>query len=199
MKRVATLASVLLLVGWASGVEAQLTGSPHNFLDDTIAGASVTEDWNTGTLCGPCHTPHGGSSTAPLWNHTASGETFTAYTAGPNTDHTPGAPSGVSLLCLGCHDGATALDAYAGGAGTSGYDMATWSSGAYDASIIGTDLSASHPVSFSYATGGSGLDTQTNAEADGITTDDIIRTLLADTPVDDADPSTTRRMDAVMR
>ncbi|MCP3903893.1 MAG: AAA domain-containing protein [Planctomycetes bacterium] len=41
--------------------------------------------------------------------------------------------------------------------------------------------------------------TNFNAEADGITTDDIISSLLADIPVDDADPSTTRRMDAVMR
>ncbi len=41
--------------------------------------------------------------------------------------------------------------------------------------------------------------TNFNAEADGVTTDDIIRTLISDTPVDDADADTTRRMDAVMR
>ncbi|MHC5113101.1 MAG: AAA family ATPase [Planctomycetota bacterium] len=41
--------------------------------------------------------------------------------------------------------------------------------------------------------------TNFNAEADGVTTDDIIRSLLEETPIDDADANTTRRMDAVMR
>ena len=41
--------------------------------------------------------------------------------------------------------------------------------------------------------------TNFNAEADSITTDDIIQTLLEQTPVDSADASTTRRMDAVMK
>ncbi|MHC5004004.1 MAG: AAA family ATPase [Planctomycetota bacterium] len=38
-----------------------------------------------------------------------------------------------------------------------------------------------------------------NAEADGITTDDIVRTLLDEIPVDSSDPETTKRMDAVLR
>jgi MoxR-like ATPase len=41
--------------------------------------------------------------------------------------------------------------------------------------------------------------TNFNAEADGITTDDIIRTLLEETPVDTADASTRKQMDAVMQ
>ncbi len=41
--------------------------------------------------------------------------------------------------------------------------------------------------------------TNFNAEADGITPDAIIRTLLDEIPVDQSDPSTVRRMDAVMR
>ncbi|TVQ54391.1 MAG: MoxR family ATPase [Phycisphaerales bacterium] len=41
--------------------------------------------------------------------------------------------------------------------------------------------------------------TNFNAEADGITTDDIIRTLIDETPVDGSDPSSERQMDAVMR
>ncbi len=41
--------------------------------------------------------------------------------------------------------------------------------------------------------------TNFNAEADGITPDIIIRTLLDELPVDRSDPSTARRMDAVMR
>jgi MoxR-like ATPase len=41
--------------------------------------------------------------------------------------------------------------------------------------------------------------TNFNAEADGVTTDDIIRTLVEKIPVDTADPGTTRQMDSVMK
>ena len=41
--------------------------------------------------------------------------------------------------------------------------------------------------------------TNFNAEADGVTTDDIIRTLVESIPVDNADPATARQMDTVMR
>ncbi|NNF43716.1 MAG: AAA family ATPase [Phycisphaerales bacterium] len=41
--------------------------------------------------------------------------------------------------------------------------------------------------------------TNFNAEADGVTTDDIVQRLIDDTPIDTADAATTRQMDAVMR
>ena len=41
--------------------------------------------------------------------------------------------------------------------------------------------------------------TNFNAEADGVTTDDIVRDLLERIPVDSADESTARQMDAVVR
>ena len=41
--------------------------------------------------------------------------------------------------------------------------------------------------------------TNFNAEADGVSTDDIIKSLLDEIPVDDADPKANRQMDAVMR
>jgi MoxR-like ATPase len=41
--------------------------------------------------------------------------------------------------------------------------------------------------------------TNFNAEADNVTTDDIVRALLEATPVDTADAATTRQMDSVMR
>ena len=40
--------------------------------------------------------------------------------------------------------------------------------------------------------------TNFNAEADGVTTDDIVRELLEKIPVESADPVTRRQMDAVM-
>ena len=41
--------------------------------------------------------------------------------------------------------------------------------------------------------------TNFNAEADGVTTDDIVNTLLKDTRVDTSDAATVKQMDAVMR
>jgi MoxR-like ATPase len=41
--------------------------------------------------------------------------------------------------------------------------------------------------------------TNFNAEADGITSDDIITTLIDQTPVDESDPTTRKHMDAVVR
>ncbi|MCA9291763.1 MAG: MoxR family ATPase [Phycisphaerales bacterium] len=41
--------------------------------------------------------------------------------------------------------------------------------------------------------------TNFNAEADGVTTDAIVRALIEQIPVDGSDPATTRRMDSVMR
>ncbi|MHC4992665.1 MAG: AAA family ATPase, partial [Planctomycetota bacterium] len=38
-----------------------------------------------------------------------------------------------------------------------------------------------------------------NAEADGVTTDDIVRALVEEIPVDGSDSGSTRQMDAVMR
>jgi hypothetical protein len=41
--------------------------------------------------------------------------------------------------------------------------------------------------------------TNFNAEADGVTADDVVRHLLEIITVDNADPATAKRMDAVMR
>ena len=41
--------------------------------------------------------------------------------------------------------------------------------------------------------------TNFNAEADGVTSDDIITALIDEIPVDAADAAVTRQMDAVMR
>jgi hypothetical protein len=67
-------------------------------------------------------------------------------------DATTSDPSGPSLLCLGCHDGSTAVDIfdkYAGGTVT----MATYrDDGDYQVPNTGTagDLSGSHPISMAY-------------------------------------------------
>ena len=60
-------------------------------------------------------------------------------------DAVVGQPSGASKLCLSCHDGVTALDSFAGATGTT--LIGTIGTGAGD---LTTDLSSSHPISFTY-------------------------------------------------
>jgi len=140
MKKFLVVSMVLALVMGLSSVSiAAILGSSHD-----LSGRS----WNTTNedLCNVCHTPHnpGGGTGAPLWGHTvSSGAGFDLYSTGANTDHTPGQPAGVSLLCLSCHDGTVALDSYGGATGS---DTLTTASAAF----VGKDLSDDHPVSFAY-------------------------------------------------
>jgi hypothetical protein len=82
-----------------------------------------------GEICVFCHTPHGGRTDvagggAPLWNRRLSDSTlFTPYDS-PNFDKaglTPGAPKGVSLACLSCHDGTIAFDSLINAPGSGGF------------------------------------------------------------------------------
>ena len=84
------------------------------------------------TGCKSCHAPHHAEDLpgVPLWNGTETTKNFTLYSS--NTlQATVGQPDGSSKLCLGCHDGS--LQAIAG----SSMDF-------------GSDLSTSHPISFTY-------------------------------------------------
>ena len=61
--------------------------------------------------CVYCHTPHNGSPVAPLWNRNLSTADGYQMYASPNFDSTPpGAPDGISLACLSCHDGTISVD-----------------------------------------------------------------------------------------
>lgn len=139
MKKVLIVLTALALVAGLTGVAmATIVGSKHDF---------STIGWAQGQICLPCHTPHHADTSvgnaAPLWNHEVTAASFTLYSS-PTLDATDlGQPAGVSKLCLSCHDGTVALDAFGGNSGTMiiGPDY-----------NLGTDLSASHPISFTYDT-----------------------------------------------
>jgi predicted CXXCH cytochrome family protein len=126
-----------LLIGllWLSFSWAQtIQGTSHDFRNYTA----------TGELCVPCHTPHNANTTvpnSPLWNHQVTSQTFTPYST-TTLDATVGQPSGVSKLCLSCHDGLTAVDNYGGT--TNGTWLIT------GREHMGTDLTNDHPISFVY-------------------------------------------------
>jgi predicted CXXCH cytochrome family protein len=129
------LACLLVLLASASTVSGQgLSGSAHDF---TSLG------WSGGHACRPCHTlEEADSSIKPLWNHQepdASG--FSMYWSPTLDAEAAAVPTGASLMCLGCHDGVTAVDAFNGEPGK------TRLAGNV---VISKDLQDDHPISIVY-------------------------------------------------
>ncbi len=125
--------AVALFVG-EHGSMAGIVGSPHDF---------SSKGWSGGRICIVCHTPHNADTSvadAPLWNHEVTQSTFTTYSSA-TLDATVGQPSGVSKLCLSCHDGTVAIDSFGGKNGSN------FISGK---KLLGTDLSNDHPISFTF-------------------------------------------------
>ncbi len=142
MRRGAWVAfSILVAVFAATAFGGGIVGTGHDF---------SSEVWSEGRICLPCHVPHDAQtdddgSTMVLWNHSVTNETFTMYSGfvlerlDRDQDEQPG---GASKLCLSCHDGATAVDAFGGGPESP-------SMYATDTSL-GTDLRDDHPIGIQY-------------------------------------------------
>jgi hypothetical protein len=73
-----------------------------------------------------------------LWNHTLSNATYTLFTDPDTGTQVTGQVDTNSRLCLSCHDGTVALDAFGGAAGTQQISNPD--------AILGTDLSNDHPI-----------------------------------------------------
>lgn len=109
--------------------------TPHNF---SIGGVSNVFTAQTGSganqVCAFCHTPHNAGKNYLLWNKAnLSGTTFKFYTSSRSlTTIARGASlsaTSPSLLCLGCHDGKTAMNI-----------LHTSSSGVLASSIVGAGV-----------------------------------------------------------
>jgi hypothetical protein len=122
-------------------------------------------------VCVFCHTPHeaesinfgSGGSQAPLWNRKLSNQTYTPYSSSSmeaDATEMAAAPGGSSKLCLSCHDGTMAIDKVNALNGSKNATIAMTSatpvkmpSGSATTGFtrdLGTDLSADHPISFTY-------------------------------------------------
>lgn len=142
------MALSLPAAAWTTGATpgSGITNTPHDMRATATANGMKIPGLDE--ICVVCHTPHNADAAAkPLWNHTLTTQTFTVYTS-PTLDASVGQPTGISKMCLSCHDGVTAIDAYGGAAGSL---PMTVGNGAEDMHIIGVDLSNDHPVSFDYA------------------------------------------------
>ena len=131
-RRVVWAAAAVLAVLPGRLPAQSIVGSDHDF---------SSRAWSTGEICLPCHTPHNADLTVrPLWNHDLSQASYDVYTS-PTMDVTVGQPGTASKLCLSCHDGTVAVDAY-GGAGGTEYVPAGAS--------MGTDLRDDHPIGIAW-------------------------------------------------
>ncbi len=132
------------LIGWANlaGAVGTIANTKHNL---TPTGPGTFKAPEATGLCVFCHTPHNGLPQTPLWNRALSGATYTLYTSTTLKAQVQ-QPTGSSRLCLSCHDGTLAMGtlrlAPAGVQPTLGILTGK--------AVIGTNLSADHPLSFVY-------------------------------------------------
>lgn len=124
----------------------QVANTRHNL---SAGGPGTIKAQGESEICIFCHTPHGSTKDAALWNRAASTAAYTPYDS-VTMKARPGQPTGSSKLCLSCHDGTVAMGSLLSSKNpvkmVSG--MTTLSAGR--ASNLGTDLSDDHPVSFTY-------------------------------------------------
>ena len=140
----------------ANGNGNGITGSPHDFSGD---------GWNTtGEICRVCHAPHDQGRTTGLvgllWNHTLSSATYTMYSSSTLDGAIDANPTGISKMCLGCHDGTVALDDFDGHGGTTFIGTGDQIPQLQDAG--NPDLRATHPISIVYDTTDTGLHPTSN-------------------------------------
>lgn len=173
-KQKETMVTVYLLFFFAFFVLAasaaggsSIVGSKHDL------STSATPE-----VCVFCHTPHvppvnlsnpGTRINAPLWNRfIGNSVTFTVYASSTLKGTPANPPNGISLACLGCHDGVLAsndkhdlLNAPGSGgvpdtSSNPNCDRChTWKGGGSSGSltpvdVIGTDLTNDHPISMLY-------------------------------------------------
>ncbi len=157
IKRVLGSATLALLLGSSFAMGASIVNSKHNLSTGT-AGSS-----DNGEVCVYCHTPHASNTlmtAAPLWNkpYDPAAVTFTMYgqtIAGTDTD---AAPSMVSLACLTCHDGVSAMNSVVNAPGTGLGTGNIGSPGVMSGvAALGTDLTNDHPISIEYIPGRASL------------------------------------------
>lgn len=144
-----TLLVVALTILIPRSAEAQgMLASKHNL---SITGPGPVRAVSETQVCVFCHTPHNASPAQPLWNRQLSGQTYTPYASG-SLQATVGQPNGYSRLCLSCHDGTIAIGSVhnLGGQSATIQMTGTGAGGVMPAgqTLIGTNLTNDHPVSF---------------------------------------------------
>jgi predicted CXXCH cytochrome family protein len=141
--KVGAKTAIIALMALAEAASGEILAKSHDFSDEV---------WSGGDKCVACHVPHAADASVPgeqLWNHDVTTVSFVLY-ASHTLDARPGEPSGVSKLCLSCHDGTVAIDHF--GSVPAGTQFMTGTA------LLGTSLIDDHPISFVYDTALANLD-----------------------------------------
>jgi len=123
---------------------AEIKDTVHNL---STSGSGSIRANSEDRICIFCHTPHNALPSGPLWNRDTPGFSFDPYSSSTAVA-SPGQPTGSSLLCLSCHDGTIALGKIANPNTT--ISMAGSTTMPSGNTLIGTDLTDDHPISFQY-------------------------------------------------
>ena len=114
------------LLGGSVASAATIVGSKHDFsVSNTtgstpFAGAFYTMQGGfplyIDEVCVFCHTPHSASTDAQtsqwLWNRVSTpraGDSYQMYTSATVSTGAMAGPTGVSMMCMSCHDGVTSI------------------------------------------------------------------------------------------
>lgn len=203
MIKKSVLAVLLLLVAtnvWAVKT-IDVSATVHNMGMTVPDPYTMYRSGNEDEVCIFCHTPHGGTLNTPLWNRglidQSGGNAFTHYTSSTLSSYMTGISTRnvntESLLCMGCHDGAVAMNAISNNSNRTGAapdnaylmnSMQFWSGfgvgkvigdapdATYTAQGRRRDLTDDHPISFNYpsavAVSGGKLHALADAKNDGV-------------------------------
>ena len=103
---------------------------------------------DTTEVCVFCHIPHSQEHTTALWSHKLSGATYEVPVR-KSIEQTLPRPDGVSLQCLGCHDGTIAIGDLSIGSIPVKGEIVDPSGRLKEGTpgFLGTDITGHHPVS----------------------------------------------------
>jgi len=173
MKKIMSIIASGLVMGSTALALASIEGSKHDLSSGGYNGGPLGDDGQD-RICVYCHHPHNtvkagsGLVYSPLWNReyrTGGGRTFVAYNNGTNMGDSSSSRhmmngsvevGGVSLLCMSCHDGQTAMNAYSdtNPAGPTGSEIDGHASYPVDnittMAAFGFDLANHHPVGMNW-------------------------------------------------
>ncbi len=122
-----------------------IAASKHNL---SVSGSGPIRASGESDICIFCHLPHNFNPRQSIWNHEKTGGYYTPYSSSTAISFI-GQPNGTSVLCLSCHDGTIALGNVISEEMTIPMlgGITTMPQGP---SVLGTDLSDDHPISFAY-------------------------------------------------
>lgn len=138
------LAAALLPAPQPAWAQTDVAKTVHNL---TPSGTGTQKETRATGLCVFCHTPHNGNPARSTWNRDLPGITYQLYSSSTLKADLQ-QPTGSSRLCLSCHDGFVALGKLRAPPPGEALTLGPMTG----SSVLGTDLSDDHPISFVYDT-----------------------------------------------